>query len=77
MEGQRAEWWRVQRPCGSISHPLRTPTSYCTLLPPSPRVIWTGCLIEIEDLFSCVPTQSDLQCGLPQSMRWCRAFPGI
>lgn len=78
MEGQRAERWRFQSPRGSIKHPLHTrPPNTALPLPPSPRLIWTGCLIEIEDLFSCVPTQSALKCGLPQSMHWCFMFSGI
>lgn len=61
--------------------PSATPSAHppniaCFALP-SPRVIWTWCLIEIEDLFSCVPTQSDLKCGQPQSMLWCFTGPGI
>ena len=80
MEGQRAERWRFQRPRVSINP--HTPAAACPPntalpLPPPLRVIWTGFLIEIEDLFSSVPTWSALKCGLPQSMCWYLIFSGI
>lgn len=77
MEGQRADWWGFQRPVVPSATPSAPPPNIACFALPSPRVIWTWCLIEIEDLFSCVPTQSDLKCGQPQSMLWCFTVPGI
>lgn len=60
----------------SATRSAHPPNIACSALP-SPRVIWKWCLIEIEDLCSCVPTQSELKCGQPQSTLWCFTAPGI
>ena len=68
-----------ETPCFHQPAPPSTacPPNTAPPLPPPLRVIWTGFLIEIEDLFSSVPTWSALKCGLPQSMCWCFIFSGI